>query len=37
MTNDAYIPEDTENDHSDEIQEEELVSKSQRKRDANAA
>ena len=37
MTNDAYIPEDTESDHSDENQDEELVSKSQRKRDANAA
>lgn len=38
MTNDAEIPEDTESDYSDEKnQDEELISKSQRKRDANAA
>ena len=38
MTNDATIPEDTESDHSDENKdEEEIISKSQRKRDATAA
>ena len=37
MINDADIPEDTESDYSDENLNEELVSKSQRKRDATAA
>lgn len=37
MINDAENPEDTEIDHSGETQEEEPISKSQRKRDANAA
>ena len=37
MINDADIPEDTESDYSDENLNEELISKSQRKRDATAA
>lgn len=37
MKNNAESPEDTEIDHSDDSQDEEQVSKSQRKRDANAA
>lgn len=37
MINDADTPANTEIDHSDEIQEEEIISKSQRKRDATAA
>ncbi len=37
MANNYYIPGSTENDESDEFQDESLISKSQRKRDAEAA
>ena len=37
MTNKTDTPADTEIDHSNEAQDEELISKSQRKRDASAA
>lgn len=37
MANNYYIPGNTENDETDELQDDELISKSQRKRDAEAA
>ena len=37
MANNYYIPNNTENDESDETHDDELISKSQRKRDAEAA
>ena len=37
MANNYYIPGNTENDESDETHDDELISKSQRKRDAEAA